>query len=145
MSNVRCKYIEAENCVLINVTADRIVAKPYSIIYNVLDDAEGSATLVVDGLLQLTDKEVVVGVFDNDGKQFVVRSTTDIDGGNLIVICVTSYHFFTYILLYFYRKSMGVKGGRKFSIVRRCIQWQRRCLSSNFRKGHIRLTQCSLD
>ncbi len=88
LSNVRCKYIEAENCVLINVTAERIVAKPYSIIYNVLDDAEGSATLVVDGLLQLTDKEVVVGVFDNDGKQFVVRSTTDIDGGKLIVICV---------------------------------------------------------
>jgi hypothetical protein len=34
LSNVRCKYIEAEGCVLINVTAERIVAQPGSIIYN---------------------------------------------------------------------------------------------------------------
>lgn len=34
LSNVRCKYIEAEGCVLINVTAERIIARPGSIIYN---------------------------------------------------------------------------------------------------------------
>lgn len=91
LSNVRCKYIEAENCVLINVTAEKIIAKPNSIIYNVLDDA--SATLVMDGTLQLNEKEVVVGVFDNDGKQFAVRSTTDIDGGKTLI--------FNHLILYF--------------------------------------------
>ena len=34
LSNVRCKYIDAVDCVLINVTAERIVAAPGSIIYN---------------------------------------------------------------------------------------------------------------
>ena len=79
MSNVRCKYIEAENCVLINVTAERIILKPYSIAYNVLDD--GTGTIVQHGTLSLNEKQVACGVFDNDGKQFIVRSDMDTDGG----------------------------------------------------------------
>eukprot|EP01039_Chlorochromonas_danica_P008779 gene8779-9681_t len=71
ISNVRCKYIEAEDCVLINVTAERIVAKKGSIAYN----------LVHEGELQLGEKAVEVGVFDETGKQLVVKSTIDIDGG----------------------------------------------------------------
>ena len=80
LSNVRCKYIEAENCVLINVTADKIIAKPGSIIYNVLDDSN-VPSLVNEGVMQLEEKEVVVGVFNSDGEQLIVRSNVDIDGG----------------------------------------------------------------
>jgi hypothetical protein len=74
LSNVRCRYIEAENCVLINVTADRIIAKPHAIIYNLLDE-------VGTGVIEVEEKEVLVGVFDNDGKQTIIRSHMDIDGG----------------------------------------------------------------
>lgn len=80
MSNVRCKYIEAENCVLINVTAERILAKPGSIAYNVLDDKQ-HPDVFESGTLQLPEKAVVVGVFEEKGSQMTVRSTMDIDGG----------------------------------------------------------------
>ena len=40
LCNVRCKYIDAEGCILINVTANSIIAKPGSIIYNILDESE---------------------------------------------------------------------------------------------------------
>lgn len=76
LSNVRCNYIEAENCVLINVTADRIIAKPFSILYNLLDRA-------VDATLQLNEKDIIVGVFDNDGNQAIIRSHADTDGGKI--------------------------------------------------------------
>lgn len=72
MSNVRCNYIDAEDAVLINVTADRIVAKPRSIVYNLIH---------TDGALQASEKDVIVGVFDQSGEQLVMRSTLDIDGG----------------------------------------------------------------
>ncbi len=77
LSNVRCKYIEADNCVLINVTAERIIAKSGSIIYNLID-LEGNSSE-----LHLTDKEVRVGVFSDDGSQAVVRSHLETDGGKV--------------------------------------------------------------
>ena len=40
LSNVRCNYIEAEGCIMVNVTADSIIAKPGSIIYNIVDDSD---------------------------------------------------------------------------------------------------------
>jgi hypothetical protein len=80
LSNVRCKYIEAEDCVLINVTAEKIFAKPGSIIYNVLDDSN-LPSLINEGSMQLNEKEVVVGVFNSDGEQLLIKSHTDIDGG----------------------------------------------------------------
>ncbi len=92
VSNVRCKYIEADNCVLINVTADRIIAKSGSIIYNLIDleaGSEANSSGDSDGLkhsrseLHLLDKEVRVGVFSDDGSQAVVRSHLDIDGGKV--------------------------------------------------------------
>lgn len=86
LSNVRCNYIEAENCVVINVTADRIVMKPYSIAYNVIDEGKietGSepATPNSRRLLELNEKDVIVGVFDHDGNQSIIRSHMDTDGG----------------------------------------------------------------
>ena len=87
LSNVRCNYIEAENCVLINVTADRIIMKPWSIAYNVLDESKPTSprntTTATESipLLNLNEKEVIVGVFDHDGKQNIIRSHMDTDGG----------------------------------------------------------------
>jgi hypothetical protein len=75
LSNVRCKYIEAEGCVLINVTAERIIARPGSIIYNYAHD--GGAGREV----QTAAGDVIVGVFAEDGSQSVVRSHMDTDGG----------------------------------------------------------------
>jgi hypothetical protein len=48
LSNVRCKYIEAEGCVLINVTAERIVAQPGSIIYNYI---QPPGTVMLSGMV----------------------------------------------------------------------------------------------
>ena len=79
LSNVRCNYIEAEGCVLINVTADRIIAKPGSIIYNYThSDAEGSGETV-----STADGDVIVGVFAEDGSQTIIRSHLDTDGGKV--------------------------------------------------------------
>jgi hypothetical protein len=83
LSNVRCKYIEADHCVLINVTAEKIIMKPYSIAYNVVDDKQ-SPTIIPEGLLRLEEKDVVVGVFDATGKQLMIRSHMDTDGGNAL-------------------------------------------------------------
>eukprot|EP01038_Epipyxis_sp_PR26KG_P007163 gene7163-9766_t len=84
LSNVRCKYIEAENCVLINVTADRIVLKSHNIVYNVVEH--------VPGLLCLEEKQVVVGVFDSEGAQYIIRSHLDIDGGKAWETCLDGNH-----------------------------------------------------
>lgn len=73
LCNVRCKYIDAEDSILIGVTADRIFARPGCIIYNIIDESE-------DGL-DLNHGQVLAGVFSNDGSQLVMRSTTTIDGG----------------------------------------------------------------
>ena len=73
LCNVRCKYIDAEDCILINVTADRIYARPGSIVYNIIDETE-------DGL-DLNHGQVLAGVFSNDGTQLIMRSATTIDGG----------------------------------------------------------------
>lgn len=80
LSNVRCKHIEADGCVLINVTAECVIARPGSIIYNILDD-KNSAGLIENGTLKVGEKDVIVGVFDEAGMQSVMRSNLDTDGG----------------------------------------------------------------
>jgi hypothetical protein len=80
LCNVRCKYIDAEDCVLINVTADRIFARPGCIVYNIIDETE-------DGL-DLNHGQVLAGVFSNDGTQLIMRSATTIDGGDMLQIHV---------------------------------------------------------
>jgi hypothetical protein len=73
LCNVRCKYIDVDGCILVNVTADRIYARPGCIVYNVIDEsAEG---------LDLIHEQVLAGVFTDDGNQLVMRSHTKIDGG----------------------------------------------------------------
>lgn len=78
LCNVRCNEINAEGCILINVTAKSITAKPGSILYNIVDDG-------ADGLT-LEDKAVFAGVFSGDGSHFVMGSTTGTDGGRLIIL-----------------------------------------------------------
>ncbi len=73
LCNVRCNYIEAEGCILINVTADSIIAKPGSVIYNIVDDNG-------DGL-DVSHGQVLAGVFSSDGQQMLMKSSTHIDGG----------------------------------------------------------------
>ena len=84
VSNVRCKYIEAEGCVLINVTAERITAKPGSIIYNFVqgNNSNSGSSDNNDNLVAVTAAgDVIVGVFAEDGAQTVIRSHIDTDGG----------------------------------------------------------------
>ncbi len=74
LTGVRANYIEAEGCVLINVTADRIIAAPGSVIYNVVA-TEGDKTI------STAPGQVLAGVFSDDGNQHVVKSDVQIDGG----------------------------------------------------------------
>lgn len=72
--NVYANHIEAEDSVLINVTATRIIAPRGCILYNVIDTSE-------EGIV-LTENEVRVGVFSEDKPPLIMRSSTTIDGGN---------------------------------------------------------------
>lgn len=73
LNNVRCRHIEAENAILINVTADSIIARNGSIVYNIVDDKSIG--------LNLVEGEVRAGVFQADSSQIVIRSNVSIDGG----------------------------------------------------------------
>ena len=75
LSNVKCNHIDAEGCVLINVTADRIVARQGCIMYNITDDTH-------DGLC-ITAGQVLVGVFAKDGTHTRMSSSISTDGGTV--------------------------------------------------------------
>ena len=74
LTSVRCNHIEADGCVLINVTADRIIAAPGSVVYNVVATGDDKTLVVGAG-------QVLAGVFSDDGSQSVLRSEMEIDGG----------------------------------------------------------------
>ena len=69
--NVRCSSIQADQCVLMNVVARSIVARPGSIVYNIVTDKD----------VLLLDNEVHVGVYDEAGKFIVLHSNMSTDGG----------------------------------------------------------------
>lgn len=73
LCNVRCRYVEADGCILINVTADSIIARSGCIVYNIVDESEYG--------LDLSECQVLAGVFTDDGSQLVMKSATTIDGG----------------------------------------------------------------
>jgi len=113
LSNVRCKYIDAVDCVLINVTAERIVAAPGSIIYNYVHPFAENAR-AAEGAEDKNEKtegsdpaakrvkrdtpdgshsnnevrtgagDVIVGVFQEDGSQVVLNSHAETDGGTTL-------------------------------------------------------------
>lgn len=71
--NTRCQHVEAEDAIVVNVTARRIVAGRGSILYNLVDSSEEG--------IRLEEGEVRVGVFSADASQTVIASSTHIDGG----------------------------------------------------------------
>ena len=73
LCNVRCRYIEADSCILINATADSIIARPGCIVYNIIDESEYG--------MDLSEGQVLAGVFTDDGSQLVMKSSNTIDGG----------------------------------------------------------------
>ena len=73
LCSVQCDNIDASDCVLVNVTAKRIIAAPGSVAYNVIsDDPNG---------LVLTEGEVNAGLFDEDAQMTLIKSHVSIDGG----------------------------------------------------------------
>ena len=88
LTGVRCKYIEAENCILINVTAERIIAKPGSVIYNIVAGGDDNVLIAEPG-------QVLAGVFSDDGSQHVIRSNISIDGGKI-------YYYNTHVIIVLY-------------------------------------------
>ena len=70
LCNVRCSHIDVEGCILVNVTANRIYARPGCIIYNVFDE---SAILE-----SVNAGEVLVGVVSSDETQLIMRSAKDL-------------------------------------------------------------------
>lgn len=73
LTNVSAVSVEAEGAVLVNVTARKVVAGRGAVLYNVVDESE-------EGLV-LGPKEVLVGVFDAHGKQQLMTSSFENDGG----------------------------------------------------------------
>lgn len=72
---VSCLSVEAEDCVLINVTCKSLKAKPGSIVYNVCveDDLEVSNDAVMTGVTTLGE--------DGKASQIIMVSNMGIDGG----------------------------------------------------------------
>lgn len=87
LSNVRCNHIEAENCVLINVTADHIYANGDSITYNyVAPPPTDSLSTDAAGHVKAAKGDVTVGVFDEAGEQLIMASAIHHDGGKQSVL-----------------------------------------------------------
>ena len=71
LTNVYCKNIEADGCILMNVTAKSIIAKNGSIIYNMITTDD----------LVAEEGEVFTGVTNSKSEQIIMRSKMSVDGG----------------------------------------------------------------
>ena len=75
-NNVKCTSIEAEDCVLINVTCRSLKAKKGAIVYNVC----------IDDDIDMTEEAVICGVTTATGDnaaQIIMKSAMSIDGGKV--------------------------------------------------------------
>ena len=73
LCNVHAAQIQAQGCILVNVTARKIIARPGSLIYNVVDDSP-------DGII--VDEDVALaGVWQEDGTQMALKALTNMDMG----------------------------------------------------------------
>jgi hypothetical protein len=74
LAAVRATEIQASGAIVVNCAAKKITAGPGAILYNILvsDDQE----IVAEA------GQVMVGVMDQDGKDFILQSRMDIDGGD---------------------------------------------------------------
>lgn len=73
LCSVRCDHIDASDCVLVNVTAKRIIAAPGSVAYNIVNDDPNG--------LVLKEGEVNAGIFDEVATMTLIKSHVSIDGG----------------------------------------------------------------
>jgi hypothetical protein len=89
LCNVRCSHIDVEGCILVNVTAQSIYARPGCIIYNVFD--EGAV------LKSVNAGEVFAGVVSSDETQLIMRSAQHLG----IYIFSLMYHIHIFLLLLF--------------------------------------------
>lgn len=74
LSNVKCNHIDAEGCILINVTANSIIARHGCIIYNIADGTRDGVTISAG--------QVLAGVFKKDGTHTRINSSISTDGGS---------------------------------------------------------------
>jgi len=71
LANVRAVQVEAENAIVVNCVSPKIVAPVNSILYNVISSED----------IILKEKDVLVGVLNEDGTSFLLKSTLDTCGG----------------------------------------------------------------
>eukprot|EP01064_Diplonema_japonicum_P031776 TRINITY_DN5792_c0_g1_i5.p1 TRINITY_DN5792_c0_g1~~TRINITY_DN5792_c0_g1_i5.p1 ORF type:complete len:544 (+),score=110.27 TRINITY_DN5792_c0_g1_i5:45-1634(+) len=72
LCNVTAGHIEADSCILVNVTAKSIKAAPGTIAYNVVDDSD-------EGLV-LPAGKVITSVFAEDGSKITMQCQASVDG-----------------------------------------------------------------
>lgn len=73
LNNIYCQSLQVDTSILINVTAKSIKTGKNCLVYNVIDETEKG--------IVLNDNEVLVGIFNSEGKQRLIRSTLEHDGG----------------------------------------------------------------
>merc|ERR1712150_227893 len=74
LSSVDASHVEADNAIIINCTAKKIVAPKGSVIYNVIDSSD-------EGIVLSKEGEVLVSVTDEAGDCMLLRSNMDTCGG----------------------------------------------------------------
>jgi len=73
LCNVHADYIEATDCVLVNVTAKRIVASPGSVLYNIVSE-DPNGIVVNDGAVNAC-------IINEEANMTLIKSHVSIDGG----------------------------------------------------------------
>ena len=103
--NVKCSSIQANQCIIMNVVARSIIAKPGSIVYNIITDKD----------VLVLDNEVHVGVYDESGKFIVLHSNMSTDGGiDIINNNIYVYIFIIYIHIGVYWEKLVLDNVRTF-------------------------------
>jgi len=74
LCNVNCEELICDESIIVNSTAKKIRLGKGCIIYNVVNDSENG--------IVLNDGDILVGVIDNDGRQILIESHINTDGGN---------------------------------------------------------------
>eukprot|EP00636_Phaeomonas_parva_P017270 CAMPEP_0118855326 /NCGR_PEP_ID=MMETSP1163-20130328/3189_1 /TAXON_ID=124430 /ORGANISM="Phaeomonas parva, Strain CCMP2877" /LENGTH=578 /DNA_ID=CAMNT_0006788201 /DNA_START=201 /DNA_END=1937 /DNA_ORIENTATION=+ len=75
LCNVHAAEIDADGCILVNITAKKITARPGSLVYNVVDDTD--AGVIAD------ENVALAGVWREDGSDVKMKAYTSMDTGKL--------------------------------------------------------------
>lgn len=74
LAAVRATEIHANGAIIVNCVAKSITAGPGAILYNIISDQDEEIVAEAG--------QVMVGVMDQDGNDFILKSRMDIDGGD---------------------------------------------------------------